>query len=414
MPRPTVAHIDIEALVHNVGAIRNFIGGRKICAVVKADAYGHGAAVAATALKSAGADMFGVAMTEEAVELRDCGIQEPVILLTSVPTDDIDVLLEQSIIPSLSDEGFAKELSKRAVEKDMVAPVHVNVDTGMRRVGFPYQEAVDAVKRIARLPGIRLAGMFTHFSCSDAEDLSFSRRQIDRLKSVVGPLRNAGVEVPFVHMANSCGVLRLPEAYFDGVRPGLILYGLYPNTSLRNVLDLKPALSMRTKIAHCKRVPAGKKLGYGHTFTTWRDSTIAVLPVGYHDGFIRGYSNAAEVLINGQRAPVVGRVCMDQTLVDVTDVPDVQPGDEAVIYGQQGERSIRVEENAELIGGIPYELTCAIGSRVRRQFVMNGSVLAEAPMRSSAPESILQKIDHHLSKPLDESSPGKSDQLGAA
>ena len=414
MPRPTVAHIDIEALVHNVGAIRNLIGGRKICAVVKADAYGHGAAVAATALRAAGADMFGVAMTEEAVELRECGIERPIILLTTVPTEDIDTLLDQSITPSLSDEGFAQELSRRAVKRDMVAPVHVNVDTGMRRVGFPYEEAVDAVQRITRLPGIRLSGVFTHFSCSDAEDLSFSRCQISRLKSVVGRLRAAGMQVPFVHMANSSGVLRLPEAYFDGVRPGLILYGLYPGTSLRHVVDLKPALSMRTEISHCKRVAAGKKLGYGHTFTTWRPSVIAVLPVGYHDGFIRGYSNAAEVLINGQRAPVVGRVCMDQTLVDVTDVPGVQPGDEAVIYGQQGGRSIRVEENAELIGGIPYELTCAIGSRVRRQFVLSGSVLAEAPMRSSAPESILQKIQHHLSKSLDESSPGKSGQLGAA
>lgn len=414
MPRPTVARINLQALLDNARTIRNLIGDRKLCAVVKADAYGHGAAVVATALEGAGADMFGVAMTEEAVELREAGVSRPIILLTSVPAEDIDVLLDRSITPSLSEEKFAAELSRRAVSRNTQAEVHVNVDTGMSRVGFDHREAVGSILRIAQMPGIRVSGLFSHFACSDADDLGFSHAQIRRFRGVVRAVRKAGFDPPYLHMANSCGVLRLPEAHFDGVRPGLILYGMYPRTALRSAADLEPVLTLRTRIAHCKRVEAGKKLGYGHTFTTWRPSLIAVLPLGYHDGFLRSYSNTAEVLVNGKRAPVVGRVCMDQTLVDVTDVPGAGPGDEAVIYGRQGGRSIRVEEMAELIGGIPYELTCAIGSRVRRQFVADGSVLAEAPMRSSAPESILRRINMHLSKSRDESSPGEAAQRGAA
>jgi len=414
MPRPTVARIDLDALMHNVGAIRALIGGRKICAAVKADAYGHGAPAVATALSMAGVDMFGVAMTEEAVELRECGLSQPIILLSVVPADDIDVLLEMSITACVAQEEFAVELSNRALRRGLIADVHVNVDTGMRRIGIHYPKAADAILRIADMPGIRLTGIFTHFACSDAKDLAFSREQLERFRFVIEKLRASGLRAPFLHMANSCGVLRMPESHFDGVRPGLILYGLYPRKFLRDVVELKPVLSLRTQVSHCKRVGAGERLGYGHTFTTWRDSVIATLPVGYHDGFVRQYSNRGQVLIRGRCAPVVGRVCMDQALVDVTGIPGVRQGDEVVIYGRQQGRTLRVEEMAELIGGIPYELTCAIGRRVRRQFVVNGSVVAEAPMRSMVSEAVLRKIFLHLSASFDEGASGKAAKLGAA
>ncbi len=391
MARPTVARIDLNALAHNVEQVRGLVGQRKICAAVKADAYGHGAAVVCHALSRAGVDVFGVAMTEEGVELRCAGIRKPIFLLTAVPAADIEVILEHRINACVTEEAFAQELSARALQKGVQAPVHVKVDTGMRRVGLDWQEAAAAVCRMHRLAGLRIEALFSHFACADADDLSFSREQVRRFNYVLGQLRRAGVEPPLVHMANSNGVLRLPEAYFDGVRPGLVLYGLLSRPALRQQVDLHPALSMHTAIAHIKSVSQGERIGYGHTFATWRPSIIATLPIGYHDGFIRQFSNTGEVLVRGRRAPVVGRVCMDQTLVDVTDVPGVQLGDEVVIYGRQGEAVIGVEEMARRVERIPYELTCAVSPRVRREFVLNGAVVVQTPFVSLVPTTALNE-----------------------
>jgi alanine racemase len=234
--------------------------------------------------------------------------------------------------------------------------------------------------------------VFSHFACSDADSLDFSYEQVRRLQSVLCQLRRAQYKLPFIHMANSNGVLRVPEARFDGVRPGLILYGLCSRPDIKDCVDLSPVLSMRTRISHCKRIRQGEKVGYGHTFTTWRDSLIATLPLGYHDGYIRQFSNTGEVLVRGRRAPVIGRVCMDQTLIDVTDVPRVQIGDEAVVYGHQGTDAIALEEMAARVDRIPYELSCAVGRRVRREFVLNGVVVVESPFRSVVPDDALSRI----------------------
>jgi len=414
MARPTVARIELSALMHNAREIKKLTGGRKLCAVVKADGYGHGAPVAATALRAAGADMFGVATTEEAVELRECGINEPILLLTAVPQEDIDELLRHNITPCIVEEGFAEEFSRRARRENQPAPVHINVDTGMRRVGIHYPDAVDTVLRIANMPGIRVDGVFTHFARSDADDLGFCHRQLSRFKRVLNGLEEGGLEPPFVHAANSCAVLRLPEAHFDAVRPGLILYGIYPRSFLKGRAGLRPALSFRTHIMHLKRVAAGVSLGYGHTYTTDRPSQIATLPVGYHDGYIRDFSNTGSVLVRGHRAPVVGRICMDQTLVDVTDVPGVEQGDEVVLYGQQGDQSINVGEMAELVDGIPYELTCAIGRRVRREFTVDGRSVGEAPQRSMIPTPLLQKMSLELLGPDARKRASGDGHLGAA
>jgi len=413
MARPTVACIDLDALAHNVAQIRKLVGRRKICAAVKADAYGHGAVVVCHALSRAGVDMFAVAMTEEAVELRGAGIRKPIFLLTAVPTADIDVILEHDVSACITEEGFARELSARALRKGVQAPVHVNVDTGMRRVGIDWQEAAACVRRISRLAGLRLVGLFSHFACSDADDLSFSHEQVRRFNLVIAQLRRAGIEPPLVHMANSNGVLRLPQAHFNAVRPGLILYGLLSRPDLRSHIELRPVLSMRTAIAHVKRVPEGEKIGYGHTFTTWRDSIIATLPIGYHDGYIRQFSNQGQVLVRGRRAPVVGRVCMDQTLIDVTDVPGAAVGDEVVIYGRQGTDMIGVEEMAARVERIPYELTCAVSPRVRREFVLDGAVVIETPFGSVVPSAALNQ-GFFEAVARDDGPPSESAKRGAA
>jgi len=351
MPRPTVARVDLDAIAHNAALVRRLIGHGRLCAVVKADAYGHGAPAACHALAAAGAHMFAVASAEEAVELREAGIGHPILLLGPVASDDIEALLDHDLIACIAEEAFACELAARALARRTRAPVHVKVDTGMHRVGFDWD--------------------------ADADDLAFSREQVRRFRSVLCQLQTAGIEPPFAHAANSCGLLRLPEARFDGVRPGLILYGLRPRADLAPGADLRPALSIRTRVAHCRRVRRGEKIGYGHTYAAWRDSVIGVLPVGYDDGYVRGFSNAGEVLVRGRRVPVVGRVCMDQTLVDLTDVPGARVGEDVVLYGQQGAGRIGIEEMAARIGRIPYELTCAVGRRVRREFVLNGMVVVE-------------------------------------
>jgi len=377
MPRPTVARVDLDAIAHNAALVRRLIGHGRLCAVVKADAYGHGAPAACHALAAAGAHMFAVASAEEAVELREAGIGHPILLLGPVASDDIEALLDHDLIACIAEEAFACELAARALARRTRAPVHVKVDTGMHRVGFDWETAAGAFLRVRRLAGLRVTGIFTHFACADADDLAFSREQVRRFRSVLCQLQTAGIEPPFAHAANSCGLLRLPEARFDGVRPGLILYGLRPRADLAPGADLRPALSIRTRVAHCRRVRRGEKIGYGHTYAAWRDSVIGVLPVGYDDGYVRGFSNAGEVLVRGRRVPVVGRVCMDQTLVDLTDVPGARVGEDVVLYGQQGAGRIGIEEMAARIGRIPYELTCAVGRRVRREFVLNGMVVVE-------------------------------------
>jgi len=392
MSRPTVARIDLNAVMYNAQLVRDLVGERKIIAAVKADAYGHGAAAIAHALSLAGVDMFGVAMTEEAVDLREAGITRPILVLSAVPPEDIDALLDYGVMASVAGEGFARALSERAQERGSIADVHVNIDTGMRRQGFDWQTAAVAILSMAKMEGLRIAGVFSHFACSGDRDLAFSREQVRRFRSVLDQLRQAGMPPPLAHMANSDGVLRMRDAYFDGVRPGLMLYGMLSRSSLRAVADVRPVLSLRTRIAFCKALSGGEKISYGRTYTLWRDSVIATLPIGYYDGYDRRLGNTGEVLVRGRRVPVVGRVCMDQTLVDVTDVPGAQVGDEVVLYGRQGDESIRIEEMGYLGNMIPYELTCSIGRRVRREYVLNGAAVAVVPPRSVVANDAVGRI----------------------
>ncbi len=375
MARPTYAEINLDAIIQNTRAVKKLIGGKKICAAVKADGYGHGAVAAAYAMCAGGADMLAVAMTEEAVQLRKAGIARPVILLSPAPREDIDTILDLGITACISDVPFAGELSAAAVRRGATARAQVNVDTGMGRVGFPCASAADAIMTIQQLPGLEIEGLFTHFACS--EDVSVTAEQLRMFKYVTDRLKSAGMTLPLLHAANSAATLQMPDAHLQCVRPGLILYGLYPPGADASGVVLRPAMSLHSRVVFCKKVSAGTRLGYGHTFTTERDSLIATLPLGYHDGYLRQYSNRGEVLIKGKRAPVVGRVSMDQTLVDVTDVPQAGEGAEVVIYGRQGDSSIRVEEMAARLERIPYELTCAVAARVRRRYILNSTVVGE-------------------------------------
>ncbi len=391
MARPTCAKVDLDAIVHNTRAVKRYTGGKMLCAAVKADAYGHGAIAAAHAMAAGGADMFGVAMTEEAVQLIQSGIDRPVILLSTAPPEDIETILESGIRACITDFPFAEKLSAAAVKRQLSAPVHVNIDTGMGRVGLPCQDAAEVVLELAQLPGLHIEGIFTHFACS--EDYDISAGQLCLFKTVMDTLESAGMSLPLMHVSNSAATLQMPEAHMQCVRPGLILYGLYPPNVESGGVGLLPAMSLYSRIVFCKKVPAGAKLGYGHTYTTQRDSLIATIPLGYHDGYMRQYSNLGEVLVRGRRAPVVGRVCMDQTLLDVTDVPGAGVGDEVVIYGHQGEARISVEEMAQRLDRIPYELTCAVGGRVRRLYTVGERVIWETSyLHDSPPPDLSDRI----------------------
>jgi len=392
MARPTFARIDLDALIHNVREVKRACAGRKLIAVVKGDAYGHGMRVASLAMSHAGADMFAVATTEEAVELRDTGITEPIILIAPVTTDEIGVVLDHSLAASVVDERFADELAARARSRNTEAEVHVNVDTGMRRAGIRYPEAAGAIARIADTPGLKLAGVYTHYATAYEADCSFCRTQIDRLRGVVSQAEAAGVKIPLVHAANSAGVMRVGEPYFDAVRPGCLLYGLYPRWTDRSTIALKPALSLHTRVIQRFEVAAGEMLGYGHTFTTQRDSVVALLAIGYIDGYLSDFSNTGEVLIRGKRAPVVGLVCAQLTNVDCTDIPDVQTGDEVVVYGRQNGARLSIEEMAERLDKVPYTLTYAIARHLRRQFILGGRIIAESPTCSRIPDSVVQAV----------------------
>lgn len=410
MARPTYACIDLDAIIQNCRTIKRLVGGRKICAAVKADGYGHGAPAVAKAMSVAGVDLFAVAMTEEAVELREAGIREPIVLLTAVPPSDVSTILEHNVTSCVCDEGFARELSAETQRQNTPAAVHINVDTGMRRVGLPHENATESILRIANLPGIEIDGLFTHFACS--EDADISAEQLRLFKGVIRSLDATGMDLPMLHVANSTATLTMPEAYLDCVRPGLILYGMQPPSIQKPVIELAPALSLRTEVSFCKRVPPDTPLGYGHTFRTRDSAVIATLPIGYHDGYLRQYSNTGEVLVRGRRAPVVGRVCMDQSLADVTRISDVEAGDEVVIYGQQGESVISIEEMARRLGRIPYELTCSVGSRVRRRYMLREQMMGETPMRSLVPPDVMQRI--FQAAEADETPVHKAARRGAA
>lgn len=367
--RPTLAYVDLQALDHNLAQVRTRAGGRRVLGVVKADAYGHGAVEVARRLESRGVDLLGVALVEEGARLRQAGIVSPILLLGGVFGTQADGVLDYGLTPVVFSMEQAQLFSEAAVRRGRRMAVHFKIDTGMGRVGMQPDEAVRLITDICRLPGIEPEGIMTHLADVGGPDKSFAARQIELFKPLIGRLEAAGITFPLVHAAGSAAVVEFDPALFNVVRPGIMLYGCYPEPHMREYLDLRPVMSVRTRVMHVKLLEAGRPVSYGRTFVTSGPTMVATLPIGYADGFSRRLSNRGSVLIGGKACPVLGRVCMDMIMADVTDSPGVKAGDEAVVLGRQGDAEISAEDMAEILDTISYEVLCNVSARVPRVYI---------------------------------------------
>jgi Alr-MurF fusion protein len=370
LERPTWLEIDLEAIAHNTRRIKEMVGPEvAIMAVMKADAYGHGVVTAAQTALHNGATWLGVAALSEAQALREAGILAPVLVLGYTPAWQARASVRLDLRVSVFSLDVARALSRAAVALEREARVHVKVDTGMHRLGIFPEEAVAFIRAIRELPNLVVEGLFTHFSVADAVDgwyRDYTARQLERFRVLLDELEAAGIQIPVIHAANSAATLAWREARFNMVRPGIALYGLAPSPEVPLPPDLRPAMRWKTQVAQVKELPPGSYVSYGATYRTEGSRRIAVIPVGYADGFRRTPHNWGEVLVRGRRAPLVGRVCMDQAMIDVTEIPGVRQGDEVVLIGEQEGERLSVEEVAERLGTIPYEVVSEILARVPR------------------------------------------------
>lgn len=372
MSRPTIAEIDLDALRFNLNQLRALTGGKaEVLAVVKANAYGHGAPEIARELESAGARVFGVATTEEGIELRLSGITSPILVLGGTYPQEIGRLLANRLTPVIYDLEIARAFQDRATKEGKRLSVHVKIDTGMNRLGISWRQWASALKVLESLKNLKVEGLLSHFSVAEGEgsdDQAFTGEQLARFTKCLDQAKQREVQASFIHLANSAAATLRETARFNLVRSGLMLYGCHPAPNLRRLISLKPVLRWKTAILSLKQVPAGDTVSYGRTYQCCKESWIAILPVGYADGYNRRLSNRGEVIIRGKRAKVLGIVCMDLTMVDVSEIPGVQVGDEVVLIGRQGPEEITAAEMAGWIESIPYEVLCSIGKRVPRVY----------------------------------------------
>lgn len=366
------AEIDLGAIRDNFAAMRGRLrDDTKMIAVVKTDAYGHGAVRIAEMMEpEAYIWGFAVATTEEAVELRRAGIRKPILCLGFVFPQDYDLLVRLQIRPATFKLSMARQLSEAASRAGMILPVHLAVDTGMGRIGFQVcEEDADEAAEIAKLSNLKVEGLFTHFARADERDKDYTQEQFRKYCRFEQMLEERGVSIPLRHAANSASIMELPGTHLDAVRAGITIYGIYPSDEVdRNLMPMKPAMSLISHICYIKKVPAGTSISYGGTFVTERESRIATIPVGYGDGYPRSLSNKGSVLIRGRRAPIVGRVCMDQFMVDVTEI-EAEEFDRVTLLGQDGKDAVTADELGRLSGRFPYELVCDISKRVPRVYV---------------------------------------------
>ncbi len=364
--RPTRALIDTGALAHNLSEVRRVAGpGKQVLGVVKADAYGHGARVVGPALERAGIDWLGVALVEEGVELRGLGVKVPILVLDGAYGDRYELLFEHRLTPVVFGREQLEGLAAAAKRRGATAEAHLKVDTGMGRLGVLPSE-VPALAAAARELGVTFTGLCTHFANADLGDAPFAKLQIERFEGVLAALRASGQAPALLHLANSAATLEIPEGHGTLLRPGLMLYGHVSAPRLAERVKLRPALTWVTEIIQVKQVPAGTPVSYGGKFRTSRPSRLAVLPVGYADGYRRGFTGKVSVLVEGRRAPVVGVITMDLSVVDVTDVPAARLGSPVVLLGRQGGEEIAVSELARAGDTIDYEIFCGIAARVPR------------------------------------------------
>lgn len=376
--RPAWAEINLDNLAHNMREIRRLAkDSAQVTAVIKADGYGHGAKIIAQTLLENGADRFAVAVLDEALELRESGFQVPILILGYTQPERAGAIVRYDLEQAVYSYELAKALSAEAEKQNKKVKVHIKIDTGMGRIGYRSDEAsIAQIKQINQLPNLIIEGIFTHFAIADEKDKSFTKEQFDRFVWVTRRLEEEGIKIRLRHCANSAAIIDLPEMHLDMVRAGIILYGLAPSQDVElDKIDLKQAMSLKVRITHVKEIDRGESVSYGRKFIASNKTKIASLPIGYADGYTRMLSGKAEALVKGKRVPVVGRICMDQCMIDVTGIEDVKVGDEVVLFGTQEGSFISIDEVAEKLGTINYEVVCMIGKRIPRVYVKEGKIV---------------------------------------
>lgn len=365
--RQVWAEVNLQTLKENYFKLQALTRS-EMMPIVKADAYGHGVISVVKTLMACGAKRYGVALLEEALEIKAVFPELTVMVIGATDPDQSDILVREEIIPAIFQLSQAQELSEAAVKQNRTARLHIKIDTGMSRIGFRQTDFADIMK-IAALPNLFIEGIFTHFATSDQRDLSFAREQLKRFQSLYDKLKKSGLTIPIRHAANSAAILQFPESHFELVRPGISLYGFTPSVQMSGTVNLEPVMAWKAKVSYVKSIKTGESVSYGRTFQAAYPTRVATIPVGYADGLRRALSNQGEVLIHGRRSTMIGRICMDQTMLEVTKIPGVKVGDVVTILGKDGYDQITATEMAEWLGTISYEVVCGISKRVPRVYL---------------------------------------------
>ena len=382
----TWAQIDLDAIKHNYLQIRNNISDKSmLLCVIKADAYGHGAVALAKEYERLGADWFAVSNLEEAFQLRNNGIKKPILILGYTPANMAYELSKLNISQAVFSEEYANDLSNYAAKNNVKVKIHLKIDTGMSRIGFVFKnerenlETIKELRRVCNLENLITEGIFTHFAVADeaGKSIETTNGQFSAFSDICKILKDSGINIKIRHCSNSGGILNYPQTNLDMVRAGIILYGLFPSNYVRNKLDLQPAMSLKTVISQVKTVPEGTAVSYGGTFVTQRKTKIATVPIGYADGYLRVLSSKASMLVNGKKAPVIGRICMDQAMLDITDIENINENTVVTVFGKDGDAEIKVEDIADIANTINYEILCLISKRIPRIYIKNGEKIAQ-------------------------------------
>ena len=373
--RPVWAEVNLDNIRSNIREIKKLTKDKEIIAVVKADAYGHGAIDVAPVLIEEGASKLAVAVITEALELRAAGIGTDIMILGYTPLTFSEKLIVENIEQTVYSLDYARGLSREALKLNTKAKIHLAIDTGMGRIGFLPDEDLEDIIKVCSLPGLDIVGIFTHFASADEKDKSYTYEQFKKFKNICSELEKRGIHIPLKHSSNSAAIMDLNETYLDGVRPGIITYGYYPSNEVQlEKLKLKPALTLKTNVVHLKKLKEDMYVSYGRAFKTEKETMIATLPIGYADGYTRLLNGKAKVIIRGQLAPVVGKICMDQCMVDVTNIKDIKLGDEVILIGEDNGVKFNADDIAQLIGTINYEIICMLKNRVPRIYLENGEI----------------------------------------
>ena len=375
------AVVSLDAIAHNFAEMKkNIAKGTKIVAVIKADGYGHGAEAIARLIEDYDYIWgFAVATPEEALQLRTFGVKKPILILGIVFEEYFTQMIAKEIRLTVCTYEMAQKLSEEAQRQGRDVHIHIGLDTGMSRIGFAdRQESVEEIKKISQLPNLKIEGMFTHFARADETDRSPAIDQLNRYLNFAKLLEDAGIQIPMKHCSNSAGIIRVPEANLNAVRAGITIYGIYPSNEVeRDIVKLIPAMELKSHISYIKTVEPGAAFSYGGTFTAKKEMKVATIPVGYADSYPRSLSNKGWVLIHGKKAPILGRVCMDQFMVDITKIPDAKAGDEVTLIGKDGKEFISIEKFGDLSGRFSYEFACDISKRVPRVYIKDGKEWGE-------------------------------------